>query len=388
VSEEKHLKLIANGTPILIGLEPHGVLPLQMAAIADYYLFDGAIRTARDHECFKNEEERQRLRDAFAVSSAFASSSIFYVPLVRHLWPWLGLDPISRYHVKKVLSNGGVAIIVPGGVSEVLKMEKEREVVYLRKRYGFVKIAIQSGAALMPAYAFGATRTYSWWRLGPPLMTKKLAERISKILLFAPIVFWGRFFGPCPRRGRVVTVYGPPIEVKQTDEPTQEYVREVLDKFIEELEKEEGEEVDMTKKSLQNCLFLGEELSPFEDIDAKEKYDWPCAASAGEDTSGEEVKERDMYPVFTKMDFEEDGTLTIRRPQLVELQMFEVALNAISASLLNPDQNKIGIQMTSYAMKGEPTEVKAFIEARDGTDSGGVTAAENISEKVGKLDIA
>jgi 2-acylglycerol O-acyltransferase 2 len=237
VSEEKHLKLIANGTPILIGLEPHGVLPLQMAAIADYYLFDGAIRTARDHECFKNEEERQRLRDAFAVSSAFASSSIFYVPLVRHLWPWLGLDPISRYHVKKVLSNGGVAIIVPGGVSEVLKMEKEREVVYLRKRYGFVKIAIQSGAALMPAYAFGATRTYSWWRLGPPLMTKKLAERISKILLFAPIVFWGRFFGPCPRRGRVVTVYGPPIEVKQTDEPTQEYVREVLDKFIEELEK-------------------------------------------------------------------------------------------------------------------------------------------------------
>ena len=237
IEEEKHLKLVANGTPVLIGLEPHGVLPLQMAAIADYYLFDGAIRTARDHACFKNEGERQRLRDAFAVSSAFASSSIFYVPLVRHLWPWLGLDPISRYHVKKVLSNGGVAIIVPGGVSEVLKMEKEREVVYLRKRYGFVKIAIQTGAALMPAYAFGATRTYSWWRLGPPLMTKKLAERISKILLFAPIVFWGRFFGPCPRKGALVTVYGPPIEVKQTDEPTQEYVREVLDRFIEGMEK-------------------------------------------------------------------------------------------------------------------------------------------------------
>lgn len=237
VNEEKHLKLVANGTPVLIGLEPHGVLPLQMAAIAEYYLFDGAIRTARDHECFKNEEERQRLRDAFAVSSAFASSSIFYVPLVRHLWPWLGLDPISRYHVKKVLSNGGVAVIVPGGVSEVLKMEKKREVVYLRKRYGFVKIAIQTGAALMPAYAFGATRTYSWWRLGPPLMTKKLAERISKILLFAPIVFWGRFFGPCPRKVPLVTVYGPPIEVKQTDEPTQEHIREVLDKFIEGMKK-------------------------------------------------------------------------------------------------------------------------------------------------------
>lgn len=34
-----------------------------------------------------------------------------------------------------------------------------------------------------------------------------------------------------------MTVYGPPIEVKQTDEPTQEHVREVLDKFIEGMKK-------------------------------------------------------------------------------------------------------------------------------------------------------
>ena len=32
-------------------------------------------------------------------------------------------------------------------------------------------------------------------------------------------------------------MYGPPIEVKQTHEPTQEYVREVLDRFIEGMEK-------------------------------------------------------------------------------------------------------------------------------------------------------
>ena len=82
-------------------------------------------------------------------------------------------------------------------------MEKEREVVYLRKAMRFrMKIAIQTGAALMPAYAFGATRTYSWWRLGPPVMTKKLAERISKILLFAPIVFLGKIFRPVSEERR------------------------------------------------------------------------------------------------------------------------------------------------------------------------------------------
>ena len=237
VDEAKHLRLLSDGVPVLIGLEPHGVLPLQMASIADYYLFDGAIRTSREHECFKNEGERERFRNACACSSAFATSSIFYVPLVRHLWPWLGLDPISRFHIKKVLDDGGVAIIVPGGVTEVLKMEKEREVVYLRTRFGFVKIAIQCGAALMPAYAFGTTKTYGWWRFGPPIISKRLAERISKILLFAPIVFWGRFFGPVPRQGEVTTVYGPPIEVKQQDNPTDEYVKEVLDEFIKGMHK-------------------------------------------------------------------------------------------------------------------------------------------------------
>ena len=156
--------------------------------------------------------------------------------------------------------------------------------------------------------------------------------------------------------------------------------------IIAELEKE-GEEVDMSKKSLQNCVFLGEGDAPFEDIDAKEKYDWPCAASAGEDpsTAREGVDLRDLYPIFAKMDFGEDGVLTIRRPQLIELQMFEVALSAISAFIMNNSQgqDRIGIQMTSYAMKGEPTEIKAVIEAKDSLDgSSGVMQRIKLARKL------
>jgi len=52
-------------------------------------------------------------------------------------------------------------------------------------------------------------------------------------------------------------------------------------------------------------------------------------------------------------------------------------------------QDRIGIQMTSYAMKGEPTEIKAVIEAKDSLDgTSGVSAEDKISEKVSKLDIA
>jgi 2-acylglycerol O-acyltransferase 2 len=34
-------------------------------------------------------------------------------------------------------------------------MEQGKETIFLRKRFGFVKLAIQSGAHLVPAFAFG-----------------------------------------------------------------------------------------------------------------------------------------------------------------------------------------------------------------------------------------
>lgn len=35
------------------------------------------------------------------------------------------------------------------------------EIMYLRKRLGFVKLAMQHGAHLLPAFAFGQSDTYS-----------------------------------------------------------------------------------------------------------------------------------------------------------------------------------------------------------------------------------
>ena len=116
------------GTPSIIGCEPHGVLPLSIISFADY--------------CYYGADTPSIVKE----TRAMATSTIFYLPLLRQLWSWLGIDPISRAHMRGLLERGRSVLLIPGGVAECLRMTPSCEVVYLRKRFGFVKLAMQTGA--------------------------------------------------------------------------------------------------------------------------------------------------------------------------------------------------------------------------------------------------
>jgi hypothetical protein len=78
--EAGYLAAAKAGTPTLIGLEPHSVLPLAIVTFGAYFYAPSAPAEVRN-------------------SRALASSTIFAVPLLRQLWSWLGMDPISRKHM-------------------------------------------------------------------------------------------------------------------------------------------------------------------------------------------------------------------------------------------------------------------------------------------------
>ena len=80
-------------------------------------------------------------------------------------------------------------------------MTPKCETVYLRKRFGFVKMAIQTGAQLVPAYSFGQTRTYSYWKLGPPLCSDATTARLAKIIGLAPDGILGQVWQPHAQTG-------------------------------------------------------------------------------------------------------------------------------------------------------------------------------------------
>jgi hypothetical protein len=149
----------------------------------------------------------------FSVHVAVRSGN-YYTPFSRELMLYFGAIPSTRNAINYLLDRrngiGNVVVLVVGGTREIQYSQPGKYVFLLRSRRGFVRIALEQGASLVPVVSFGEVDVY---------------EAKTK---FDPFV-------SLPRKCPINTVVGEPIHVQHVAEPTVSEIEDLYAQYVQAL---------------------------------------------------------------------------------------------------------------------------------------------------------
>jgi 2-acylglycerol O-acyltransferase 2 len=174
--------------------------------------------------------------------------SNFRIPFYRDYILRMGLASVSRESCTNLLTKGGVngqgmgraITIVIGGARESLEMEPYTLRLVLNCRKGFVKLAVATGADLVPVLCFGENDIYEQLSPNTHPTLHKFQLLMKKVTGFTTPVFHARGVfnydvGIMPYRRPMNIVVGRPIRVEQQTVPEENYVNEIHAQYIKEL---------------------------------------------------------------------------------------------------------------------------------------------------------
>ncbi|GCC32533.1 2-acylglycerol O-acyltransferase 2 [Chiloscyllium punctatum] len=146
----------------------------------------------------------------------------------------------SAQYLLKRAEGGNVAVIVIGGAPEALDARPGALTLLLKNRKGFVKLALQYGASLVPVFSFGENEVFDQVNNPKGSLLRKIQERLQKVMGISLPLFHARgifqySFGLLPYRKPIYTVVGKPIDMEKKENPTQQEIDEIHQKYIEEL---------------------------------------------------------------------------------------------------------------------------------------------------------
>ena len=167
---------------------------------------------------------------------------MFIIPFFRELWASSGACSASKSGLHYLLTQEGgkMAVLVPGGAEEALNSDRGEVRLILKKRKGFIKLALTTGASLVPSFTFGENKIYNKLDNPEGSLIRLLQDTAQKWFGFAPVLFLGRgifnyTFGILPHRLPLTVVVGSPISVEKNSNPSQKDIEALHQQYIEAL---------------------------------------------------------------------------------------------------------------------------------------------------------
>mmetsp|Transcript_128357 Transcript_128357/g.256374 ORF Transcript_128357/g.256374 Transcript_128357/m.256374 type:complete len:317 (+) Transcript_128357:88-1038(+) len=199
----------------ILAVHPHGVLSL-----------DHVLTIAGFDAGFERVAPQAR-------RSALSASVLFKIPVVREVELATGCVDAARRTASQCLNAGLCLSVVPGGEREQLLAQRGSiEHLVLRRRQGFVRLALQHGVPLVPLYCFGEAQLYyqSQFLMGfRAWLQRKLG--VALVMPFGPYGLPG-----VPFRAPLRPVVGAPLEMPHIPTPSQAEVDEHHARYMAALE--------------------------------------------------------------------------------------------------------------------------------------------------------
>eukprot|EP00299_Pterocystis_sp_00344_P006111 c17884_g1_i1.p1 GENE.c17884_g1_i1~~c17884_g1_i1.p1 ORF type:complete len:321 (+),score=29.96 c17884_g1_i1:129-1091(+) len=156
---------------------------------------------------------------------------LFRLPILRHLIAWTGVVPVSRGRLLRTLQQPTATFVTPGGIAEMFLGSDQCEHIKLKTRKGFIKLALQAGADIVPTFYLGNSKLFV-----RVVSSDSFLANLSRKVRASLIPFYGRWMLPIPFRHRVVVLQGNPIRCeKAIPNPTPEQIDQVHTQFTEAL---------------------------------------------------------------------------------------------------------------------------------------------------------
>lgn len=168
------------------------------------------------------------------------ASVLFFPPFIRDISSWAGFRQVTRHTFVHALQERGSVVMCPGGQAELVHtwrcFSTRAEVCIHTRHRGFIRIAIENGASLVPVMVMGeALQLRNLWNL--PALQQFTYKRLG-----FPVPYWlaGRWWvTPLPNKVPLLYVLGEPIQppsCKPGESVTAAMVDEVHAKYFQSLQ--------------------------------------------------------------------------------------------------------------------------------------------------------
>lgn len=196
----------------VLGFHPHGITPISVMWLQF------------------NAQWRKLFPNFYA--HILTASVMHKLPLSRDLLQFLGSREVSRQAFTYTLQQKESVLIVPGGQAEMLEQHSGRNEVRVYTHHkGFIRLAIQHGAPLVPVLSFNEGEMLD--NVEAPALQRWSVKKFAVPFPFFP---YGRGLLPIPRKVHIPIVVGEPLEVPHIPNPSKEDIEKVHSKYFAALE--------------------------------------------------------------------------------------------------------------------------------------------------------